>query len=119
MAAGKRSYDRRFDSGRPCLDLVATAAGTSGACELLDGAERLAEWLVAAGLVPSGTRLDAVDDTWVVRFRQLRAGVEGLLAAELGGRRAESALERVNALAAAAPRDCGPCAAGAARWYGH
>ncbi|MFJ2134600.1 CGNR zinc finger domain-containing protein [Streptomyces sp. NPDC098085] len=103
MAAGKRSYDWRFDSGRPCLDLVATGTGTSGACELLDGAERLAEWLVASGLVPGGTRLDAVDDTWVVRFRQLRTGVERLLAAELGGRGAEGALEGVNALAAAAP----------------
>ncbi|MFF8912217.1 CGNR zinc finger domain-containing protein [Streptomyces sp. NPDC015032] len=103
MAAGKRSYDWRFGSGRPCLDLVATGTGTSGAGELLDGAEQLAEWLVASGLVPSGTRLDAVDDTWVVRFRQLRSGVERLLAAELGGRGAEGALEGVNALAAAAP----------------
>ncbi|MFB6991730.1 MULTISPECIES: CGNR zinc finger domain-containing protein [unclassified Streptomyces] len=103
MAAGKSSYDWRFESGRPCLDLVATGIGTSGACELLDGAERLADWLVAAGLVPSGTHLGAVDDTWVARFRQLRAGVEHLLTAELAGRRAESALARVNALAAAAP----------------
>lgn len=103
MAAGKGSYDWRFDSGRPCLDLVATGIGTSGACELLDGAEQLADWLVAAGLVPSGTHLGAVDDTWVERFRQLRTGVDRLLTAELGGRRAESALERVNALAATAP----------------
>ncbi|MFF2330752.1 MULTISPECIES: CGNR zinc finger domain-containing protein [unclassified Streptomyces] len=103
MAAGKSTNDQRFDSGRPCLDLLATGAGTFGACELLDGADRLADWLVAAGLVPSGTRLDAVDDTWVVRFWQLRTGVDRLLTAELAGRRAESALEWVNALAAAAP----------------
>ncbi|MFF3536196.1 CGNR zinc finger domain-containing protein [Streptomyces sp. NPDC002466] len=103
MAAGRSSRDWRFDSGRPCLDLVATGAGTSGACELLDGAERLADWLVAAGVVPGGTRLDAVDDSWVVRFRQLRTGVDRLLSAELGGRRADTALERVNALAAGAP----------------
>ena len=103
MAAGRSAYDWRFGSGRPCLDLVATRTGTSGTGELLDGAERLAEWLVATGLVPNGTRLDAVDDSWVVRFRQLRAGVDRLLAAELGGRGAEGALERVNALAAVPP----------------
>lgn len=103
MAAYKSSCDWRFDSGRPCLDLVATGVGTTGACELLDCAERLADWLLAAGLVPDGTRLDAVDESWVVRFRQLRTGVERLLTAELGGRGAGSALERVNALAAEAP----------------
>ncbi|MGW2084886.1 CGNR zinc finger domain-containing protein [Streptomyces sp. NPDC001880] len=103
MAASKGSCDWRFDSGRPCLDLVATGIGTTGACELLDGAERLADWLVATGLVPSGTRLDAVDETWVARFRQLRTGVDRLLTAELGGGGAGSALDRVNALAAEAP----------------
>lgn len=101
--AAKSSCDWRFDSGRPCLDLVATGVGTTGACELLDCAERLADWLLAAGLVPDGTCLEAVDEGWVVRFRQLRTGVERLLTAELGGRGAGSALDRVNALAAEAP----------------
>ncbi|MEE1767735.1 CGNR zinc finger domain-containing protein [Streptomyces sp. JV185] len=101
--ATKSSCDWRFDSGRPCLDLVATGVGTTGACELLDCAERLADWLLAAGLVPNGTCLDAVDESWVVRFRQLRTGVERLLTAELGGGGAGSALDRVNALAAEAP----------------
>ncbi|MFE6667704.1 CGNR zinc finger domain-containing protein [Streptomyces sp. NPDC057697] len=103
MTVGRSSCDWRFDSGRPCLDLVATGIGTTGACELLDGAERLADWLVAAGLVPGGTCLDAVDESWVVRFRQLRTGVDRLLTAELGGRGAGSALDRINALAAEAP----------------
>ncbi|MEU9317508.1 CGNR zinc finger domain-containing protein [Streptomyces sp. NPDC048295] len=103
MAIDRSSCDWRFDSGRPCLDLVATGIGTTGACELLDGAERLADWLVATGLVPGGTRLDAVDETWVARFRQLRSGVDRLLTAELGGGGAGSALDRVNELAAGAP----------------
>ncbi|MEV6166006.1 CGNR zinc finger domain-containing protein [Streptomyces sp. NPDC052052] len=103
MAAGKSAYHWRFDSGRPCLDLVATGDGGFGTCELLDGVERLADWLVAAGLVPSGTHLGAVDESWVVAFRQLRTGVDSLLTAELGGPTAENALARVNALAAAAP----------------
>ncbi|MFF1835907.1 CGNR zinc finger domain-containing protein [Streptomyces sp. NPDC058231] len=100
MAASRGSCDWRFDSGRLCLDLVATGTGTSGACELLDGADRLAEWLVASGLVPAGTALDGVDDTWVRRFRRLRTGVDRLLTAELGGRAAAGSLERINELAA-------------------
>ncbi|MFB7917724.1 CGNR zinc finger domain-containing protein [Streptomyces sp. NPDC056061] len=103
MAAGKSAYDRRFGSGRPCLDLVATASGGPGRRELLDGAERLADWLVATGLVPGGTHLGAVDDSWVARFRQLRTRIDRLLTAELGGRGAEGDLERVNALAAMPP----------------
>jgi predicted RNA-binding Zn ribbon-like protein len=102
MAAGTGSYGRRFDSGRICLDLVATAAGTSGACEQLDGPARLAEWLVASRLVPWGTPLTSVDDTWVARFRQLRACVDRLMTAELAGGSADGALDRVNALAAGA-----------------
>ncbi|GAA2982065.1 CGNR zinc finger domain-containing protein [Streptomyces fulvorobeus] len=101
MAAG--AYDRRFDSGRICLDLVATAAGPSGACERLAGPAALTEWLVAAGLVPRGTPLAGVDGSWVARFRQLRAGLARLLAAELAGARDDPALDRVNALAAGPP----------------
>ncbi|WP_393063567.1 CGNR zinc finger domain-containing protein [Streptomyces sp. LN549] len=103
MAARKGSYDRRFDSGRLCLDLVATAAGSPGTADPLDRSEGLADWLVAAGAVPRGTRLDHVDDHWLVRFRQLRSAMDRLLTAQLGGRAADGALERVNALAAAAP----------------
>ncbi|MFB9574450.1 CGNR zinc finger domain-containing protein [Streptomyces yanii] len=103
MAAVRGSCDWRFDSGRLCLDLVATGIGTSGACELLDGTDRLADWLVAAGLVPKGTCLDALDETWLLNFRLLRTGVDRLLTAELGGRGADGVLERVNELAAVPP----------------
>ncbi|MGY3682422.1 CGNR zinc finger domain-containing protein [Streptomyces sp. TE33382] len=100
---GTGASRRRFDSGRVCLDLVATGTVTSGAGELLDGPERLADWLVAARLVPEGTALTALDDSWVTRFRQLRTGVDRLMTAELCGRGADAALDRVNALAAGAP----------------
>ncbi|WP_406450657.1 ABATE domain-containing protein [Streptomyces sp. NBC_00876] len=103
MATRKDSCDWRFDSGRLCLDLVATGTGSSGAPDPLERPERLAGWLVAAGAVPRGTRLDAVDDGWLVLFRQLRTAVDRLLTAQLGGRAAGGALERVNVLAAAAP----------------
>lgn len=103
MATRKGSYDWRFDSGRLCLDLVATGAGSPGTADPLDRPDGLADWLVAARAVPPGTRLDGVDDHWLVRFRQLRSAVDRLLTAQLGGRGADGALERVNALAAGAP----------------
>ncbi|MFC9246947.1 CGNR zinc finger domain-containing protein [Streptomyces sp. NPDC057136] len=103
MAAGTGAYDWRFDSGRICLDLVATGTGPSGACEQLAGPGPLAEWLVAAALVPCGTVLATVDDHWVTRFRHLRADIGRLLTAELGGARDDAALDHVNALAAGAP----------------
>ncbi len=83
-----------FDSGRVCLDLLATR--TRGR-ELLPGAEELARWAAGAGLVPAGTALPA-DPAWVPRFHRLRAHV----AAVLDGDRGPS-LDAVNALAAPPP----------------
>ncbi|MER7729062.1 CGNR zinc finger domain-containing protein [Streptomyces sp. NPDC096323] len=103
MATRGGSYDWRFDSGRLCLDLVATGAGGPGTADPLDRPEGLADWLVAAGVVPPGTPLGVVDDHWLLRFRQLRTALDRLLTAQLGGRPADGALERVNALAAGAP----------------
>ncbi|MEU1074972.1 MULTISPECIES: ABATE domain-containing protein [unclassified Streptomyces] len=92
----------RFDSGRICLDLVATGTYDS---DQLDGAGRLGQWLVGAGLVPPGTPLPEADGQWPARFAELREHIRDLVDAELGGRggTATAALERVNALAAAAP----------------
>ncbi|WP_329037832.1 ABATE domain-containing protein [Streptomyces sp. NBC_00178] len=102
MAAGTGAQDRWFDSGRLCLDLVATGPGPGG-CDRLDRPARLAEWLVASRLVPHGTPLTAVDEAWVARFRQLRAALDRLLAYQLGGESAQTALDQVNALAAGPP----------------
>ncbi|MGQ4731985.1 MULTISPECIES: CGNR zinc finger domain-containing protein [Streptomyces] len=105
MAVGRGARMWRFDAGRICLDLVATerAGGVPGTCEQLDGPGHLAQWLTDAGLVPPGTALDALDDTWVARFHELRSAVSRLMAAQLGGPPADGALERVNSLASAAP----------------
>ncbi|MFJ7331337.1 CGNR zinc finger domain-containing protein [Streptomyces cyaneofuscatus] len=119
MAAGRRAYVWRFDSGRICLDLVATgpAGGTPRAREQLDGPGRLADWLTAARLVPPGVALSALDATWLTRFRELRADVDRLMSAQLalgdGGVDPASvqlgfpgygnSLDRVNSLAAEAP----------------
>ncbi|MEU8559908.1 CGNR zinc finger domain-containing protein [Streptomyces cyaneofuscatus] len=119
MAAGRGAYVWRFDSGRICLDLVATgpAGGTPRAREQLDGPGRLADWLTAARLVPPGTALSTLDATWLTRFRQLRADVDRLMSSQLaleeGGVDPSSAqlgcpgygnaLDRVNSLAAEAP----------------
>ncbi len=95
----------RFDAGRICLDLVATepAGGVPGTCEQLDGPARLAQWLADARLVPPGTVLAPLDDSWVTRFHELRFAVSCLMDAQLGGPEAEGALERVNSLASGAP----------------
>ncbi|MGC5342149.1 CGNR zinc finger domain-containing protein [Streptomyces sp. DT24] len=103
MTAGLSSYDWRFDAGRPCLDLVATGVDTSGACERLDGPDRLAHWLVANQLLPVDRASDLVDDHWVVRFQELRMCVDRLMSAELAGHGADGALDRINVLAAGAP----------------
>ncbi|MER5882889.1 CGNR zinc finger domain-containing protein [Streptomyces sp. NPDC001941] len=98
------SYEWRFDSGRVCLDLVATGQPVSR--EQLRGAERLVEWLYGAGLVPRGTPTAPVDARWVLRFTELRSCVDQLVRAQLDGRAAAStdaALAHVNALAAGAP----------------
>lgn len=116
MAEG--THGRRFDSGRFCLDLVATAAETSGAGEQIGRPERLAEWLVASRLVPRGTPLENVDETWVARFQRLRAGVDRLMTAQLTGGGADDDLEQVNALAADAPPGLRAVRAGAGRSYG-
>ncbi|MFE2038975.1 CGNR zinc finger domain-containing protein [Streptomyces scopuliridis] len=102
-AAGMGAYEWRFDSGRICLDLVATGERTSRGRERLDGAVTLGRWLIGAGLVPEGTPLAGVDARWVRSFTELRDRVGQLVHAEIDGRDAAGALERVNTLAAGAP----------------
>ncbi|MEF2525279.1 MULTISPECIES: CGNR zinc finger domain-containing protein [Streptomyces] len=92
-----------FDSGRVCLDLVATSSAPAGAEELYDGDE-LRLWLAGAGLVPDRTPLARVGPDWVAAFRALRADVACLVRAALaGGSPDGGALARVNALAAGPP----------------
>lgn len=89
-----------FDSGRVCLDLVATSAPHEG----IHDADELRLWLTGAGLVPGRTALARVGPDWVEAFRALRGDVETLVRAELGGRDPdEAALARVNVPAAGPP----------------
>ncbi|MFD8424257.1 CGNR zinc finger domain-containing protein [Streptomyces sp. NPDC059466] len=101
MASGMAtaSYELRFDSGRICLDLLATTHPE----ERLDAVDRLCAWITRSGLVPAATPLAAADTTWLVGFRELRGQVDRLVRGELDGRPAVTALARVNALALAAP----------------
>ncbi|QDQ11845.1 CGNR zinc finger domain-containing protein [Streptomyces spectabilis] len=89
----------RFDSGRSCLDLLATTHPV----ERLDDVDRLCAWLAGAGLVPPGTPLPDAGQDWLAGFRELRGHIDRLVGGELAGRPADAALARVNALAAAAP----------------
>ncbi|MGW7076613.1 CGNR zinc finger domain-containing protein [Streptomyces sp. NPDC054866] len=93
------TYELRFDSGRSCLDLVAT----NHPVERLDTVDRLRAWLAGAGLIPDRTALPGAGSVWLAAFRELRGHIGQLVLAELEGRPADTALARVNALAAAAP----------------
>jgi predicted RNA-binding Zn ribbon-like protein len=96
----------RFDSGRVCLDLVATARETDRRAdgpEPLAGTGQLARWLVGAGLVPAGTPLHGVDGAWVARFVELRDCIDRLVRTGPGEGRADDALEILNARAQNAP----------------
>ncbi|EME97525.1 ABATE domain-containing protein [Streptomyces mobaraensis NBRC 13819 = DSM 40847] len=106
MAAA--SHDLRFDSGRLCLDLVATGVGRpgDGPGERLGTPERLRAWLLGARVVPPGTPLEAVDAGWLGRFHALRHLLHRVVRAEAvdGPEHAAAAdLEQVNALAAEPP----------------
>ncbi|WP_409239297.1 CGNR zinc finger domain-containing protein [Streptomyces sp. PA5.6] len=103
-------YELRFDSGRSCLDLVAT----NHPVERLDSVARLRAWLAGAGLVPAEALLHGAGPQWLAAFHELRAHVGQLVRGEIEGRplAAAAALDRVNALAAAAPP--APCAVRAA-----
>ncbi|MFE7135146.1 CGNR zinc finger domain-containing protein [Streptomyces sp. NPDC057638] len=108
-ATGSAHGDWRFGSGRICLDLMATAeAPAPPGREPLAGPGRLDDWLTGGGLVPPGTSLDGVDSRWVESFTELRDWISQVVRAEIEGLRADSALERVNGLAAVAPPV--PCA---------
>ncbi|MBZ4321994.1 CGNR zinc finger domain-containing protein [Streptomyces huiliensis] len=106
MAAA--SHDLRFDSGRLCLDLVATGTGRpgEGPGERLGTPERLRAWLLGARVVPPGTPLEAVDAGWLGRFHALRHLLHRVVRAEAADgpeRAAEADLAQVNALAAEHP----------------
>ncbi|MFE1791367.1 ABATE domain-containing protein, partial [Streptomyces sp. NPDC059525] len=87
-----------FDSGRVCLDLLATR--TPQGAEAIHDGDELRLWLVGAGLVPDRTPLGRLGPDWVEAFRRLRRDVDSLVRAELAGSAPEEdALARVNAAA--------------------
>ncbi|MEW2399594.1 CGNR zinc finger domain-containing protein [Streptomyces sp. NPDC046862] len=90
----------RFDSGRLCLDLLATTHPE----EQLYSVERLCAWIEGAGCVPKGTPLADADTTWLVRFRELRGLIGQMVRREpvLDSRSFEAALTRINEFARAA-----------------
>ncbi|MEU9556971.1 CGNR zinc finger domain-containing protein [Streptomyces fumanus] len=94
-------HELRFDTGRLCLDLLATTHPT----ERLDSVEVLRAWITGAGLVPPGTCLAHADAGWPAAFRELRAQTALLVRDRLapGTRAYALALARVNDTARAAP----------------
>jgi predicted RNA-binding Zn ribbon-like protein len=95
-------YDLRFDTGRICLDLLATAHPA----ERLDSVGALRAWIVGSGLVPPRTPLAHAGPSWPPAFRELRGCVGRLVRAGLGSGTwpvYDTALVRVNDTARPAP----------------
>ncbi|MEU6814774.1 CGNR zinc finger domain-containing protein [Streptomyces sp. NPDC046860] len=101
----------RFDAGRSCLDLLATAHPE----ERIGTARELARWITGAGLVPAGVRLQGVDGGWVAGFRELRLDVDRLVRRD-GLAVPLDSLDRINRAArAAAPPAVGAVPDGSGR----
>ncbi|MEV7015762.1 CGNR zinc finger domain-containing protein [Streptomyces sp. NPDC093991] len=92
------SYELRFDTGRVCLDLLATTHPG----ERLASVDALRAWIAGAGLVPEGTPLAHAGPSWLTAFRELRACLVPLVR-KSGSRSYGPALARVNELARSAP----------------
>jgi predicted RNA-binding Zn ribbon-like protein len=103
MALGTATapYELRFDSGRICLDLLATTHPV----ERLDSVEVLRAWITGCGLVPASTSLAHADASWLVGFRELRGQIDPLVRGRPapGVRPYDLALARVNDLAGGSP----------------
>ncbi|MGW0998080.1 CGNR zinc finger domain-containing protein [Streptomyces sp. NPDC002520] len=99
-------YELRFDAGRICLDLLATAHPV----ERLDAVGPLCAWIAGASLVPPRTPLDHADATWLSGFRELRGHIGKLVRGAVAGDMLsyDRALGRVNETARNAPPV--PCA---------
>ncbi|MEU1875168.1 CGNR zinc finger domain-containing protein [Streptomyces sp. NPDC019793] len=103
MALGTATdpYELRFDTGRICLDLIAT----THPAERLDSLDALRAWITGSGLVPPGTPLAHADPSWLTAFRELRGEIARLVRTRPVPRTRpwDLALARVNDLALAAP----------------
>ncbi|MGE9695282.1 CGNR zinc finger domain-containing protein [Streptomyces sp. NRRL F-5630] len=89
----------RYDAGRPCLDLLATGHPV----ERLVTGEDVVGWCVGAGLLPARGPLPQAQPHWLAAAREVRGHLGRLVDASLGGRRAPQSLDRLNAMALAAP----------------
>ncbi|WP_324604329.1 CGNR zinc finger domain-containing protein [Streptomyces sp. NRRL F-5126] len=93
----------RFDTGRVCLDLLATVGGrlSSNPVERLTGPARLADWLDRAGVHP-GAVPDDVDDVLLRDFQALRSRLHRILHTDvLGEQVGDSDLTQLNRVASA------------------
>jgi predicted RNA-binding Zn ribbon-like protein len=105
IALVSATHDLRFDTGRTCLDLMATVGSrlSSSPVERLDSTERLATWLYRAGVIPADEPLD-LDAVALEEFVSLRAILHRVLHGELDGHPATAAdISRMNCIAAAGP----------------
>ncbi|GAA2468905.1 CGNR zinc finger domain-containing protein [Streptomyces thermolineatus] len=102
--AAAASHGLRFDAGRICLDLMATAGPRAGDTpgELLPDPARPAQWPAGAGLVPRDGPVRIGADR-PRRFRSLRELLHRAVHGELAGRTPDGDIARLNETALAAP----------------
>ncbi|MFI9149982.1 CGNR zinc finger domain-containing protein [Streptomyces sp. NPDC053367] len=93
-------YELRFDAGRVCLDLLATAHPV----ERLRSLDVLRAWIEGSGLVPPGTVLGHADVGWIHGFREVRSTLGELVEDHLASRPVgDLPLGRLNDLARPSP----------------
>lgn len=105
------SYELRFDTGRVCLDLLATTHPG----ERLGSVDALRAWITGAGLVPEGTPLAHADPSWLDAFRELRAYLVPLVRAP-GSPSQGPALSGSTTWPVPRPRRRARCPARTGRW---
>ncbi|MGJ3559847.1 ABATE domain-containing protein [Streptomyces sp. INA 01156] len=107
-------HELRFDTGRICLDLLATTHPE----ERLGSVEVVCAWITGSGLVPAGTPLAHADGSWQAAFRELR----GRLARLVRGRRPAPPRTPARSPASTSSpvprRRRGRCRGTTGRWYG-
>ncbi|GGO97457.1 CGNR zinc finger domain-containing protein [Wenjunlia tyrosinilytica] len=98
------SRELRFDTGRLCLDLLATIGRRFGGHheDRLRNPQRLREWLTRSDLVPAAAPVP-VDELWLRRFRAVRALLHRIVHAELVGTADARDLEHLGRLCLAPP----------------
>ncbi|WP_197285077.1 CGNR zinc finger domain-containing protein [Sciscionella sediminilitoris] len=99
------SEQLRFDTGRACLDLLATVGSRLGEhpVERLDGPERLRAWFTGTGLLPADQPI-AIGPDWLAEAKRVRTLLHRIVQDTVHGRAVPASRVRaLNELAGQTP----------------